>query len=199
MFETGPSNNPMAVLQSERLRYPDFDTFIKNTMLRYRRSPWVEYIHEVSIVVEPTDRVLGEDKDYPAASAFFQGAVLGLLVTQECASKEIRLKMLELQVGEDNEDEDTLHRFHNLADSIIDLGEQGCAKFPELTELIESWEDEIVPDVRYQPFVRRGFGMMMHLMHTANEQVMTEELERAVRDGVDWDADFSQLFPADDA
>lgn len=197
MFQGEGAKDPLDLLQSERPRHRNVEAYIGSLFRYYRSSPWMRYIMQATDIIEPIDRTLGQDDEKPSARAFFRGSLLGLHVTQQCASPEVRAKMLEIEIGKTNDDEgDELHMFHGVAESIIGKGEQGCDLAPdELVDLVESWEDEITPYVRYQPYVRYGFGVMVYLMHEATEQVEIDKLWQADRDGVDWDAELSKLLP----
>lgn len=153
------------------------------------------YMMQAADIVEPIDRTLGQDDDRSTARVFFSGALLGLHVMYQCSHPEVRAKILAVEVGQTSDGNDELHMFHEVAESIIEKGELGCDLAPdELVNLVESWEGQVTPLVRYQPYMRHGFGVVMYLMHEATEQLALDQLWQADRDGVDWDAEFKDLF-----
>jgi hypothetical protein len=205
LFEGEEFKDPLSALQSELLRYRDAGAFIQSLTVRYNTNPWLVYINQMAQLVEPIDRDLGVDPDRSAGKAFFNGAIIGFHVISLCAPEEVRKKMIDVSIVERSDDPDPLQRRHDVSSSLIDNGEIGNANVPELAELLESLEAEITPDVRYQPFVRRGFGVMMSILGRASAEIAKEEerqnfetIEQAHRDGVDWDSELTRLLNPED-
>jgi hypothetical protein len=178
----------------ERAKFTSMDAYLGSIVRRYRQSGALNYLHDVAAAVEPIDRALGVDRQMPAANAFFKGAMLGFHISIQSSPPKVRRKILQVVIHENSGDDDEFQRAHDVAESIIDLGEEAYTLVPELAELIEEWEDQLSPDIRYQPFVRRGFGVLMYMMNEAYVRVAQEEIERGAQTGsVDWDAELGSL------
>lgn len=192
VFEGKGFKDPLELLQTERHRFPSAGHYIEQLLANYSSDPWTSHIRGIAFTIEPVDRLLGYDQTFPATGAFLRGATLGMHVIRKCAPPEVQQKISELHRPDTTKGNDRLQRLHDSADQIIEDGGRGCAQTPELAALIESWEDEITPDVCSQPFVRYGFGILMSFLHEADGLVAADELRRADRDGVDWNAAFLQ-------
>lgn len=193
MAEAAPN-----LLKLEISKHPDVDTYCHRLIGRYRGSELLDFMAEVAQVIEPVDRVLGCDPDFPCANAFITGSAMAMRVVREFAPRDIQRKMLGVTVATDTIDQDQMHRVYSVANSAVETGEQGIRLVPALEPLVDEWAEQAIPDIRYQPYFRRGFGLVMYMMHGAYESAAWEQLATAERDGVDWDKEIEALFGSEE-
>jgi hypothetical protein len=195
IFNTEEIRDPVRVLREGRASQPSMEVYLASLKRRYMRDTWFGHISNLAIFVEPIDKELGREKGTPSAQAFFNGGLIAVEATRQSLSREINETMQNVVLVKDTKDPDELVRIQNIADDIIDYGDVGYTLYPALAEVVDSWEDEVSPEVIYQPFVKRGFGVVMYLAYTACEIAATEEIMQADRNGVDWDAMLASLSP----
>lgn len=181
------------LLQYERSNHTDMDEYLDSIITNYGENPWIKHIKDMAFLVEPKDVIFGINPEYPAGNAFFRGALIGYRVVKSLSSPEIEKKMFQINVGIDNDDEDTNARLNLVASSILACGERGFHRARDLSTLIYEWEDELEPEVVYQPYMRKGFGLMMYLISEASELLMTEALQTSIDSGTDWDSELREL------
>lgn len=165
---------------------------------RFRQSEIAAGLEQLAVIVEPVDRVLGMDASKPAAKAFRVGGLIGLRVTAACVDDIdvafSRIALIPSVVGPD--DADKLHIRQVFAKEIIDVGDEAYAAVEDrFLPLFDEWEDQLVPDVRHQRFLRSGFGLPMAYLfarHSLNQATdlanMEAQINAAEGDGLDWDA-----------
>lgn len=199
LFEKDGFSDPLVILKPEASRFSNAGQYIVHLSHRYARNPWLKMVEEMGLVVEPYDSELGSDPNLHVANMFAAGALLGLHVMKRCCPAKIEQKALEVDISKDNHNDDDQSRLSFVADSLVHEGDRGFASVPEeLANLIESWEEQITPDIRYQPYFHRGFGVMMRLIDKASDLIEHEkyqaELDIIFRDGLDWDSEFKDLL-----
>lgn len=185
------------LIKLEMEKYSDVGEYCEYLVRRYSGTSLLHSLSELAQVIEPVDRTLGYDEDLPCANAFLAGSVLGMRIVREFAPVDVQIKMESILVANDTEDEDWFERMHQLAVSALHSAERGFQLVPDLEPLVEEWAEQAVPEVIHQPFFRRGFGMVMYMLHEAFQVYATEQLMNADRDGVNWDEAFEKYFGTD--
>jgi hypothetical protein len=191
LFEREGFSDPVKLLRTQRSECVDMATYLKAVERRYRRSPMLARLGSIASVIEPIDRALGKAEETPIASAFYSGALLGMHVVEQCTPKRLRAKISEVTLGVRplGNDEDKGQYIHEQAAVVIHDAERGLSAFPDVAQCIEDLEEEVTPDVSCQPFVRRGFGLMLFAIQQADEANARDEMQRGVETGsLDWDA-----------
>jgi hypothetical protein len=163
-------------------------------------------ITELGKIIEPLDKVLGVDKELPVARAFRTGGLLGLRVAETCVD-DIDHALLSVAFVPEYEspDDDKHHLRHAWSETIVHLGLEAYAKVDnQFDPLFDEWEDQLVPDVRGQRYLRSGFGLPISYLYArdrANQdaqhaaELAEMEAQATILDqGFDWDAEFSKLF-----
>jgi hypothetical protein len=192
LFAEDGFRDPVALLQAERAEHGTMQGFLDGLQRRYSASLWLGTITRISVIVEPTDRTLGIDSELQTANAFYVGCLIGLHVVEQCTPRAIKEKVPGVQLAlppGPKRDEDALQNEHENAETIVMNGERGLDSFPALAHLIGAWEDEITSDITRQPFIRRGFGLMLYAIHEANQARIQADMERVADAGQDWDWD----------
>lgn len=192
IFTHNGYSDPVALLTAGREKYPDMDKYLMRLRRLYHLTPWFNTLFGLAVMIEPTDRSIGDTDRGPSANAFFSGALLGLHVLQECVPDRVKDSIPKVKIAmplSERADDDQLHADHERAESVIAHGEQGAAAVPELTELVESWAEDVTPDITRQPYVRRGFGFVMYIAVEANRITDLAAMEAEVYSAPDWNWD----------
>lgn len=193
VFEQLGAHDPVALLEKDRQRRPDIEQYVGHLMMQYESERWMNVLTGLAYFIQPVDRILGIDEELLVGNAFLQGSVLGLHVISQCLPPEVKYTMLQIHLAEPIDTTDPEQARFEFSSSIMAVADKGFSMYPELSKIIESWEDEITPDPRNQIFVRRGFGIMMYAMTEADEQLARKSIAQAVREGVDWDSELKML------
>lgn len=174
-------------------------SYVQSLKMRYSHAAVNrEFLVSIAGAVEPEDRDLGADSDFPTAKAFHIGGLLALPVIEAGGGRDVFKRMLdvELRVADVTEIDDAGEQKHQLANSLLQLGEIGYAEVEQYHDFIDKYEDQLVPDVRYQRNIKRGFGFMMHAAQRAIEDLEREEMEQWLdtsAEKFDWDQAFRDL------
>lgn len=175
-------------------QYPDRLT------TQFRRSRVATGLRGLASIVEPVDRALGIDKAQPVAKAFHIGSLIGLRVAAACVDDvDAAFSGIAFTPSLEGEDSEDLNMRHAFAKEILSIGDEAYAGVAEMFEpLFNEWEQQLVPDVRHQRFLRPGFGIPMaylsarrSLNHAADLEVIATQVAKVEMDGdIDWDAAF---------
>lgn len=199
MFTQEGFSDPIALLTADREKYPNMDMYLMRLRRLYNLTPWLNTLFGLAVMVEPTDRSIGDVDGKPSANAFFSGALIGLHVLQQCVPERVKDSIPQVEIAmplSEQAVDDQQHADHERAESVIAHGEQGAAATPEVTELVESWAEEVTPDITRQPYVRRGFGFVMYIAVEANRfaDLATMEAEASAASDWNWDAGLQELL-----
>lgn len=198
LFKEPGFKDPLTFLQSERGRQPNISSLMNGLEKRYRGSSLYDFAQSMATVVEPIDRSIGVDQEYPYGLAFLAGALLGVHVVKNCTPRKVQDTMSILRYGVTIDDTDEQQSIFNIASQLVDDSDEGMELVPNVADLIDQLGEQITPDIRHQVFVKRGFGMMICMASKANDLVIGEELEFGSKNGaVDWDKAFSNLLNND--
>lgn len=167
-------------LRSEAAGHPA--VYPKHLQQCFRNSRIAAGLLQVAQMVEPVDRMLGIDGKMPATRAFRVGSLLGLRVVSECVdwvdeafSDGVALMPA---ISSDDNTEDKLQLRHEFGSAIVQIGQEGYAKVEDTFDpLFDAWEDVLEPQVRYQPYLRSGFGVPIAYLYRRYE--LNEEVEEA--------------------
>lgn len=164
----------------------------------FSRSQVAAGLVQLALIVEPVDRVLGRDAAQPVAKAFGAGSLIGLRVAAACVDDvDMAFSRIALLPSpESADDEDNLHTRQLFANEIVNIGDEAYAGVQHIFEpLFDDWEQQLVPEVRYQRFLCSGFGIPMAYLReryaeneAADLQAMEAQIKAAEADGIDWDA-----------
>ncbi len=177
------------------------DRYLEELSERYSEKDVMVLLSGTAELIEPVDRDLGQDSDFPAANAFYRGGLIALRIAEGVLGEDFSEKIAEckLEIADPSSD-DEFEEFHQVASGLADIGAIGYEDAGAYRDFIEEIEDEICPDIRMQSYMRRGFGLIMHQMHkyleikqakevAAREQELEGELTE-----VDWNKELSKLL-----
>lgn len=84
---------------------------------------------------------------------------------------------------------DDLVRLHEAARGQVEYSSYGLALIdPGLTETIEDWLDEAVPNIRLQGFARTGLGIFLRNANKKLEEHDTRKMTEEARQKINWDS-----------
>lgn len=197
-IETALSSIGPDLLRLEAHRYKGPERYLEVLAKRSSGMNLLRYFQEIAIAIEPRDRVLGADPHLETASAFFTGAVFGVRIATGFLPGQTLRNMPNVPITKLSENEDALQAVHDTVSDILDCSERGYAAASAYHELFEEWEDVVCPDVAKQPFLKRGFGLVIYMMQEAQKAVEVAELQAQYDaippDGANWDSEFIELF-----
>lgn len=194
VFDHLGAHDPVALLEKDRKQRPDIEQYLGHLMMRYASEKWMDILTDLAYFIQPVDRVLGIDEEFMIGNAFLRGSILGLHVVTQCLPPEVKQNMPRVHLASPPDTTDPQQARFEISASIMDAGDRGFGLYPRLSNLIESWENEIIPAPQSQIFVRRGFGVMMYAMTEAGELLAREHIAEGVRQGVDWDSELRDLL-----
>ncbi len=165
------------------------------------QSKLLDRMYYAASLIEPVDRAVGVDVEFPAAHAFVKGGVLGIRIVAKFLDRDSRWTVTDIasvvtSAVPDSEglDEDAIR--HELAANVVNASEMGINMAAPYEPLLASIEDVVCPDITNQRFFHRGFGFLMFLIDSARDirvaehtvqdiHQMGHELDEGVQ--LDWD------------
>ncbi len=163
----------------------DVNKYIGILKGRQIRFPLQGVSRFVAQFVEPIDPALGQTEGAPAGNTFLNASVLAVRAATRLIVPEEQKRMCELNAKLYNEIvEDTtvplsIEKCQEVAKMFTDIAEEGWMYMSESYDpLIDQWEDEISRDIRQQPYIRKAFGHIGYLAHTAQQDALTDDLAR---------------------
>ena len=150
----------------------------------------------------PIDRQLGIifDEHDSMGPAIIMGSIAGAMVVDVAHSGYVSLRDIHdnLPPFHYSHTEDDAETKHNIAQSMLELGDMGLNIVGSLAESeVEAWEEEVIKDVANQRYFRSGFGTVILGAYSMHQNVIAREFERQVVAGSherDWDMQLSQLL-----
>lgn len=160
--------------------------------LAQRHPETYETAREISMVIEPIDSNGTFDENCGAAQAFFMGMVLGaraagLLSTE--AVHNMRLASLPKAIISDASD--VFGFIHAQGQLFMEKGIRAYTKADHYHWLFDEYEDQLMPDVTKQNFLKSGFGLALDM---TNEVSQTSDIRKELSsdlhsiDSLDWDS-----------
>jgi hypothetical protein len=172
-------------LKMEAAGAADVKKYIEILKGRQIRLP----LHGVSMFVaqfvEPIDPVLGQTEGAPAGNTFFNASVLAVRAANRLIAPGEQKRMCDLnaklycEIVEDTNAPLSIEKCQEVAKMFTDIAEEGWMYMRESYEpLIDQWEDVISRDIRQQPYIRKAFGHIGYLAHTAQQEALKDDLAR---------------------
>ncbi len=170
----------------------DVNRFIGILKGRQMRLPLQGVSIFVAQFVEPIDTVLGQTEGAPDANTFFKASVLAVRAANRLIVPEEQKRMCDLNaklysgIVEDTTAPLSIEKCQEVARMFTDIAEEGWTYMRESYDpLIDDWEDVISPEIRRQPYIRKAFGHIGYLAHTAQQEAddlarMAAEIEAGV-------------------
>jgi len=187
LFKQPGFRDPLSFLQKEKRRHLNVSKLLYGLEKRYEEDYLYSLTIQLAGAVEPIDRSIGIDPEYPYAQNFLHGTTLGLHVIKNCVPKPVQEAIKRLSILVEVDETDEQQNISNVANQLVAYGDEGVILVPKVAELLDQWSEQITPDYRHQIFVRRGFGLLMHMTNAANNLAIGEEMERGSVSGtVDW-------------
>ena len=122
-------------------------------------------------LIQPLDRSQKTSDEPIAAVAFCRGGLIGLRLARGILGPDFAEKITECKFDVADVDmDDPLEAQHQVASGIADIGARGYEVAEQYQQFIEEIEDELCPDVRMLPYMRRGFGIIMYQVHKFQEE-----------------------------
>ena len=164
-------------------------------------------IVEYAQFIDPTPKSLYKTVPIPRANAFYVGGVLALHTAYLAggdalldAFTRVRLPVGIPRTAEDLATlsaEDLLVLKQKQIDAILQVGTVGYEASEFAHDKLSEWEDDLVPDITEQPYLRRGFGLVMYMAHNALEICKKEDLSDLLAavelGGINWDEELQNL------
>ena len=195
-FDSSLASQHIDTIRSELAKYDGINTYIKGLHARFARCEAGVQIEEIAHIMEPVDRTLGQDDEERGGFAFYKGGLLGLRVGREMIGHDFSRQFVSsppMVPDVESMDTDDAERQHELSQSLWNLAEQGYDQASPFHGFMEEIEDEVA-FVRHQPYLRRGFGLVMYQVHRILKENSLKQLQREL-DGstaIDWDAAAAQ-------
>lgn len=153
-------------------------------------------------LIQPLDRSQGGSDNLNASAAFCRGGLIGLRLAHGILGDDFSENITECKFDiVDADMSDTLEAQHQIASGIADIGARGYEDADPYQEFIEEIEDELCPDVRMQPYMRRGFGVIMYQVNKfqetrsyAEDMAALEIFAREQAPDYDWDKAFAEYL-----
>lgn len=184
------------ILRQEAEKWEGPAAYVEFLREQYNQSPLAsEMLRKIAGYLQATDPALGVDETYPTSWAFYKGALLGMRVVEAVCGPEFfeRIRNTTIQAVDPTKATDPRQLVYQQASIFIQTGSQGYQSADVYHELFEAWEDELVPDVRTQMFVKYGFGYVHSLAQRAMVQADLEAMQIGI-ESTDWDAEFANLL-----
>lgn len=144
-------------------------------------------------IIEPQDKVLGAEEGIPAAVSFYNGIILGARVADIQGGQVLLDSLTKAPIPYPADPSgDTFEALHVAAGLFLEKGREVYETSSAYHPVIESWIDQLVPDVTKQMYLKCGFGMMLHMINGAERILRHEQAETALED-CDWDAELMKL------
>lgn len=184
----------------------DIKKYLQALDIAYHQLPVYASLRRIAVAIDPIDRSTGQAFDTKCSEAFFAGALLGLRVAQASLGNDFsrRISRHNIPVGDiDEMDADKFEQDHQIAASILDFGAAGYEQAASYHDFIEEYEDEMIPDIRYQAHMKRGFGFIMSCVYDiramdaeTQRQIELKKLERELDhpEDIDWDGELEHLL-----
>lgn len=168
-----------------------------NVLTRHYSSAKPRLFYELlqaAKLVEPVDRTLGADQQYPAAHAFLWGEVLALHVLDDFMGedrKDVKKILAQLNLSMTHEGDGQ----EESAREVMNMGSQGLRQAEIAEELIEKAETAACPDVTQHIYFQNGFGfivliateMKLEIARKDYVEQMTGLIEQVESESFDWD------------
>ena len=130
------------------------------------------------------DLLEGDDIHQGRGRAFFYGELLGLGVAEEFvphdAVRAIRVGLYNeraRRVVTNNPDRTQQLQVHS-ANTLLETADAGWALAePSYQEFFDSWDSLIIGEPSHRPFIRRGFGLIMHIMNEVWDAAVEEQFQ----------------------
>jgi hypothetical protein len=170
-------------------KHGDLEKYVATLLYKYNSDPLVDDLKEMALFVEPEDRQLGIDENLPAANMFFMGTMLGIRIASHFLPPGIQERMKDVEIYTPQApSDDPYQNKHDIAVGIIDTGTFGFNCAEAYHPFFEEWEDRLCPDIKLQPYLRAGFGVIMHMIKEADKADMAGALES------DWESELASIL-----
>lgn len=176
-------------------------SYLSSLEARYEVENLYAFLVGVSDLLDPKDPLLGGDEEKPIGTAFRTGAVLGMRIIEHACYEDPRIFASFLASGFTPQ-EPQAGEEHLLAESWIESSQMAYEDLEQFHDLVEGWEDQAIPEVSYQRYYRAGFGWVFGVYEQFSEAyteaerdwVIQEEINRALKEGVNWDEELAGLL-----
>lgn len=158
--------------------------------------------------IEPLDRSTGDfvDEGKDTYHAFARGSSAGLIVVRDLHHGFVKARDVfsQLSIPDLTHEGDRFEVHHAIGTYLRELGDQGLALAGDTaTDIVETWEEQVVDEVAYQKAFRTGLGIValgaynFHLFRTEEQYKLDfEQFRESVETQAetDWDTEASALF-----
>lgn len=183
--------------------------FIKqNIHQSHTMRQYIDYAKTLGNVVEPVDRLTGDyiDETTPTMDAIIKGSTVGLEIIKRVYKNRITVRQLveSTLTFHYDEDQDLLHKRHQLASQVVHLGEEGLRLFGATAcDKLEDLEGQAISNIGSQVFFRRACGLVaLNAQKIQLGLIMAEEkkdLEKFQQEAdsihdIDWDEDWERAL-----
>ena len=204
------AKTPEQIAQSLELllQNSDYLTAIAN------KSSWMftencdKRLQHYARLIEPLDRVLGQDEEMPRANAFYTGELVGRYISSAAFPHVAQSEMFKhivsdevkpLQNIDERQDDDILQTIHENAESMLDNGQRGYAIVPEsYNNILEKIANIVDVDPVNQRSFYAGVGLIYGATSRAHETKELEKFRKEVEaqgdDGHNWDLELYGLL-----
>lgn len=165
--------------------------------LAQRHPEAYETSREISMVIEPIDSNGAFDENCGAAQAFFMGMILGTKAAGLLSTEAVHdMRLASLPKATISDDSDAFNYIHAQGQLFMEKGIRAYAEAHHYHWIFDQYEDQLVPDVTKQHFLKSGFGMAMDM---TNEVSLTSDIRKELSselqsmDSLDWDS-WEEIF-----
>jgi len=169
---------------------------------RHKTDIFRKEIEKIVQFTAPEDRQLGItfDEHFSMGPAIMMGSIAGSMVVDIVHGGFVSLRdvLVNLPPPSYSITEDGAETRHNIAKSILELGDKGMRLIGDLAESeVEAWEEEVIKEVNNQRYFRSGFGMVILGAHMKHKNAKNEDFLKQVVTGQpnrNWDEQLKQLL-----